>query len=268
MTRDQREGAADAVVVGAGLAGLACALDLCRSGRRVTLLEASDGVGRSMARGTLCLSADGIGAVPAMLAAGLPEGALRLETPVAAVTDEWVLLADGTERPAGRVVVATDAATAARLLPGLRIPGSRTVTTYHHAADAPPLREPTLVVDATLAVLNTCVLTEVSPTYAPPGTALVSTSEAGGGPPGGESAVRRRLAELYATDTVAWREVAAYTVDGALPAMTPPWPLSRTTRFAPGRYVAGDHRATGSAQGALASGARAAREVLADLAGG
>ena len=32
----------------------------------------------------------------------------------------------------------------------------------------------------------------------------------------------------------------------------------------PRRYVCGDHRATGSVQGALASGARAARELLAD----
>ena len=46
--------------------------------------------------------------------------------------------------------------------------------------------------------------------------------------------------------------------------MTPPWPLSRTTRHSRGRYVCGDHRATGSVQGAMASGARAARELLAD----
>lgn len=41
-------GAADVVVIGAGLAGLACALDLCAAGRRVTLLEASDGPGGRM----------------------------------------------------------------------------------------------------------------------------------------------------------------------------------------------------------------------------
>jgi hypothetical protein len=75
-----------------------------------------------------------------------------------------------------------------------------------------------------------------------------------------------RLAELYATDTGVWQLIATYTVEGALPAMRPPWPLSRTTRFASGRYVCGDHRATGSVQGALASGTRAAREVLTDLA--
>ena len=45
--------------------------------------------------------------------------------------------------------------------------------------------------------------------------------------------------------------------------MAAPHPLIRGCRVGPGRYVCGDHRATGSVQGALASGARAAREVLA-----
>ncbi|MGW2729614.1 NAD(P)/FAD-dependent oxidoreductase [Streptomyces sp. NPDC001494] len=224
-------------------------------------------VWRSMARGTLCLPAGGIGAVPAQLAAGLPEGVLRLETPVDEVTASGVLLADGRELPATTVVVATDAVTAARLLPGTAAPDSRTVTTYYHAAARSPLAEPTLVVDSTRAVLNTCVLTEAAPTYAPPGTALISTSVLGLDRPERGGAVLRRLAELYGTDTGEWRQVAAYTVTGALPAMRPPWPLSRPTRLAPGRYVCGDHRATGSVQGALASGSRAAREVLSDLPG-
>ncbi|MGV9904968.1 NAD(P)/FAD-dependent oxidoreductase [Streptomyces sp. NPDC003388] len=223
-------------------------------------------VWRSMARGTLCLPAEGVGAVPARLARDLPGGVLRTQTPVTGVTAAGVLLADGRELPAASVVVATDAGTAARLLPGLATPDTRTVTTYYHAAARSPLAEPTLIVDGSGEVLNTCVLTEVTPTYAPPGTALVSTSVLRPDRPEAGRAVLGRLAELYATDTGGWRQVAAYTVAGALPAMRPPWPLSRTTRFAPGRYVCGDHRATGSVQGALASGTRAAREVLADLA--
>ncbi|MEV5195501.1 NAD(P)/FAD-dependent oxidoreductase [Streptomyces clavifer] len=242
------------------LAGVFLEDDLVTSARFFHL------VWRSMARGSLCLPAEGIGAVPAQLAAGLPDGTLRLGTPVAAVTDFGVLLENGSERPAPTVVVATDGPTAARLLPGLPVPDGRTVTTYYHAADASPLAEPTLVVDSSLAVLNTCVLTEVTPTYAPPGTALVSTSVLGADLPGRESAVRGRLAELYGTGTSGWTPVATYTVEDALPAMTPPWPLSRTTRFGAGRYVCGDHRATGSVQGAMASGTRAAREVRADLA--
>ncbi|MFD3525317.1 NAD(P)/FAD-dependent oxidoreductase [Streptomyces sp. NPDC058653] len=223
---------------------------------------------RSMVRGTLCLPADGIGAVPAQLAAGLPDGVLRLETPVAALTASGVLLADGRELPATSVVVATDAASAARLLPGLDVPKGRTVTTYYHAVASTPLAEPTLVVDSSGTVLNTCVLTEIAPTYAPPGTALVSSSVLGAARSDTDGVVLARLARLYGTDTSGWQQVAVHTVEGALPAMEPPWPLSRTTRFSRGRYVCGDHRATGSVQGALASGTRAAREVLSDLARG
>lgn len=223
-------------------------------------------VWRSMVRGTLCLPAQGIGAVPHQLAQGLPDGVLRLGAPVAEITDTGAALEDGSEVPASIVVVATEPAAAARLLPGLSVPDTRTVTTYYHATDRTPLAEPTLLVDSTGPVLNTCVLSEVAPTYAPPGTALISTSVLGADLPGRAQAVLRRLADLYATDTSGWTPIAARTVEGALPAMRPPWPLSRTTRVRPGRYVCGDHRATGSVQGALASGTRAAREVAADLA--
>ncbi|MGW2844182.1 NAD(P)/FAD-dependent oxidoreductase [Streptomyces sp. NPDC001274] len=221
-------------------------------------------VWRSMVRGSLCLPAQGIGAVPAQLADELPSGVLRTGAPVAAVTDTGVLLEDGNEVPARTVVVATDPATAARLLPGLAVPDTRTVTTYYHATGRTPMAEPILMVDSTGAILNTCVLSEIAPTYAPRGTALVSTSVLGTDLPGRAQAVLSRLADLYGTDTSDWQQVAARTVEGALPAMLPPWPLSRTTRLRPGRYVCGDHRATGSVQGAMASGARAAREVLAD----
>ncbi|MFC8936850.1 NAD(P)/FAD-dependent oxidoreductase [Streptomyces griseoincarnatus] len=223
-------------------------------------------VWRSMVRGSLCLPARGVGAVPAQLADGLPDGVLRLGTPVSSLTDDGVLTENGSEIPAGAVVVATEPATAARLLPGLPVPATRTVTTYHHAADASPAVEPVLRVDGTGTVLNTCVLSQAAPTYAPAGTALVSTSVLGADDPGRERTVLQRLAELYGTGTGGWQRLDVRTVQGALPAMAPPWPLSRTTRLGPGRYVCGDHRATGSVQGALASGTRAAREVLADTA--
>ncbi|MFD6419445.1 NAD(P)/FAD-dependent oxidoreductase [Streptomyces sp. NPDC060194] len=222
---------------------------------------------RSMARGTLCLPGRGIGAVPEQLAAALPPGTVDLETPVTALTDDGALVGTATEHRARAVVVATDARTAAGLLPGLDVPDGRTVTTYYHAAVTAPLAEPTLLVDGARRFLNSCVLSEVAPTYAPQGTSLVSTSVLGADTPGRESALRADLADAYGTDTSGWERVATYTVPDALPAMLPPWPLSRTTRFGPARYVCGDHRATGSVQGALASGARAAREVLADLGG-
>ncbi|MBV2352994.1 FAD-dependent oxidoreductase [Streptomyces sp. J2-1] len=222
-------------------------------------------VWRSMLRGTLCLPADGIQAVPRALAARLPTGTTTLETPVARLTDDGAEAADGTALPARAVVVATGPGPAAELLPGLDTPARRTVTTYYHAASRSPLGESTLLVDHRRRVLNTVVLSEVHSGYAPSGTALIASSVLGQDTVGREVTVKEALAELYDTDTSGWETVAVRTIPDALPAMPPPLPLSRTTRVAPGRYVCGDHRATGSVQGALASGARAAREVLADL---
>ncbi|MFC9330723.1 NAD(P)/FAD-dependent oxidoreductase [Kitasatospora sp. NPDC057015] len=222
-------------------------------------------VWRSMLRGTLCLPAAGIGAVPAQLAAGLPAGALRLGTPVRELSEAGAVLADGRELPARAVVVATGPGAAGALLPGLPVPPTRTVSTLYHAAPRTPLAEPTLLVDAARRVLNTVVLSEVAPGYATDGRALVSTSVLGAATEGREAEVRSALAELYGTDTADWEPLATYTVREALPAMPAPWPLTRSTRFGERRYVCGDHRATGSLQGAMASGTRAAREVLQDL---
>ncbi|MFJ3670912.1 NAD(P)/FAD-dependent oxidoreductase [Streptomyces sp. NPDC090106] len=222
-------------------------------------------VWRSMLRGTLCLPRTGICAVPEALAAALPAGTVRLETPVSGLTDDGVRTEDGSERAAPIVVVATGPGPASTLLPGLPVPGYRVVTTYFHVAPRSPLGEPTLLVDERRRFLNTCVLSDVVPEYAPGGGALVATSVLGAEDEGRETALRTALAEAYGTDTAGWDLLTVRTIPDALPVMTPPQPLSSTTRFAPGRYVCGDHRATGSVQGALASGARAAREVLRDL---
>jgi hypothetical protein len=211
-----------------------------------------------MLRGTLCLPRRGIQAVPEQLAGALPAGTVRLETPVSELTGDGVLLADGRELTAAAVVVATAPAAAAALLPGLSVPATPTVTTIYHAAPVSPPAEPTLLVDTERLVLHTSVLSEVTPGYSGDGRALVSISVLGPdtahpGPVASEAGPNANP--------------PGYTIDGALPAMIPPHPLSRRARVAPHRYVCGDHRATGSVQGALASGARAAREVLADTRG-
>lgn len=64
-------------------------------------------VWRSMLRGTLSLPAAGIGAVPLALAASLPQGTVRLATPVERLTDDGVETATRELVPARAVVVAT-----------------------------------------------------------------------------------------------------------------------------------------------------------------
>ncbi|MFD0531241.1 NAD(P)/FAD-dependent oxidoreductase [Kitasatospora arboriphila] len=185
-------------------------------------------VWRSLLRGTLCLPEAGIGAVPEQLAAGLPPGTVALESPVAELTDAGVLLDDGTEVPAGRVVVATEAPEAARLLPGLPVPPGRPVTTVYHAAPVSPLAEPTLLVDTDGRVLNSVVLSEVVPGCSGDGRALVATSVLGAA--AWEPQVRARLAELYRVDTASWEHLADRRIPYALPAMPAPHPLTRPSR--------------------------------------
>ena len=223
-----------------------------------------DLVWRSFALGTQCVPAAGIGAVPAQLATRLPAGCLRLGTPVERVDGHGVRTADGTTA-ARAVVVATDPVTAGRLLPGLDVPRMNGVTTHYHLAPEPPVGEAAIVLDGERSgpVVNTVVLTNAAPEYAP-GRHLVSSSVVDGD--AGEPAVRAHLARLYGVDTGSWEHVARYDVPHAVPDQSPPMGrFRRPVRLDRGLFVCGDHRDSGSVQGALVSGRRAATAVLSEL---
>ena len=220
-----------------------------------------DLIWRSFARGTQCVPAAGMGALPAQLARGLD---VRLATPVDAVRAREVTAA-GTRTTARAVVVATGAPDAARLLPGLDAPATRSVTTHYHLAPEPPVSEPAIALDGERAgpVANTVVLTNAAPSYAP-GRHLVSSSVVAGD--ASERAVRSHLARLYGVDTARWQHVVAYDIRDALPRQDPPMGRFRKpVRLEDGLYVCGDHRDSASIQGALVSGRRAATAVLEEL---
>ena len=228
---------------------------------------------RMFIRGRSTLPAAGMQRLPELVAAGLPEGTVRLSSRVLRVRPSEV---DGVHGrlPARAVVVAVDPWTAHQLVPALGPPPiARGVTTVYHAAPAFPEASARLLLDSDpTPVTNSIALSEAAPEYAPRGRVLVSTSMVResvpadvDGPP-----VRRTLARLHRTDTSAWELVATYDLPRALPGMQAPHPLRKPVRVTGAEgtlYVAGDHRDTSSIQGALVSGRRAAQAVLADLGG-
>lgn len=241
-----------------------------------TSSRVADLVLRSYARGRLGLPAAGVAAVPAQLAEGLPADTVRLGVQVTSVSADGVQTAGHGRIAARAVVLATDAQSAAGLLPGLRLPDFHPVTTYYHAADHSPLGEPVLLLDADRpegrpVLSHSLVLSDVHPSYAPPGRALIASTVLGrqrfdqGGPAGYEPAVRRRLVQLYGSPAARWEFLTVRHVPDAVPAMPPPHNFRRPVRLLAGLYVCGDHRDTSSIQGALVSGRRAARAVLRDL---
>lgn len=230
-----------------------------------------DFVLRMLSLGYAALPADGMGAIPAQLAARLPGGSVRTGARVDAIQDRAVVLASGERVEVAATVVAADGTEAARLL-GIPEPAWRSAACLYFAADAPPVTGPFLVLDGDGdgPVNHLCVPSEVAPTYAPDGRALVSASVLGSPPQSDEeleAAVRRQLAGWFGPAVESWAHLRTYRIAHAVPAREPPSlePKDRAVRLRPGLYVCGDHRETASLQGALASGRRAAQAVIEDL---
>jgi phytoene dehydrogenase-like protein len=226
---------------------------------------------RMFATGDTVVPEQGMSAIPEQLAAGLPSGALRMRAPVAEAWGHRVRLADGETIGAKAVVVATDPASAAGLLPGLVAPRMNRVTCLYFAAPEPPVSGPWLVLngEGRGVVNNVAVMSEVSPAYAPAGQALVCVSVLGEAPEAGalEARVREELTGWFGAAVSAWRHLRTYIIPRALPAQVPAAlePPRRPVRLSPGLYVCGDHRDNASIDGALGSGRRAAEAVLLDL---
>lgn len=228
-------------------------------------------------RGRACLPRGGMEAIPRQLAAGLPTGAVRLGSPVRGVEPGRVTLADGGVLEAGAVVVAVDATAAATLLPARvagawharQVKGTRLVA---FAADRSPLTSRVLVVNADAAgpIDNLTVPSDVAAGYAPAGQSLVTVSVRGDWQ-GADlpEAVRQQAAGWFGAAPAAWRHLATIVVPRALPDESPAARRLRpaAAQLAPGLFVCGDHCGSGSINGALASGRRAAVAVMAAAGG-
>jgi phytoene dehydrogenase-like protein len=225
---------------------------------------------RMFATGATAVPARGMGELTRQLAAKLPEGTLKLNTPVEEVFGHRVRLASGAREECDAVVVATDAPMAVELLAGMPPRRMNPVTCLYFTAPEPPVRGPYLVLngDGRGPVNNLAVMSEVAPDYAPAGQALISVSvlETAEDPEALEASVRGQLTEWFGAGVKAWRHLRTYGIAHALPAQSPEaWDVShRRVRLSPGLYACGDYWENGSIDGAMASGRRAAEALLRD----
>ncbi|WP_328503489.1 FAD-dependent oxidoreductase [Streptomyces sp. NBC_00457] len=243
------------------LAALLCDPELTTSSRCADLAL------RAFAGGRLCVPEGGAEMLPELLARTLPPGTVHTGVRVTSVATTSVTTAEHGEFPCRAVLVATDARTAADLLPGLRVPGFHPVTVIHHTTDEPPETGPSLLLDADRGgpVAHTAVVSEIDPTRAPADRALISSTLLGTPPPDTDTAVRTHLSRLYGTPTTRWETLAVHHTAEAVPTMSPPHDLRRPVRLLAGLYVCGDHRDTSTVQGALHSAHRASKAILTDL---
>jgi predicted NAD/FAD-dependent oxidoreductase len=206
-------------IIGAGLAGLACARRFSEAGLACTVLERSNGVG----------------------------GRAR--------TDR----VEGFQLDRGFQVFLSGYPEAAR----------SSITLYFDAPAAPH-RGPWLMLNGEGhgLVRTVCVLSEAAPSYAPVGRVLISVTvaepiQAGDNLP---QAVQAFLQSWFGPSVNTWRHLRTDHISRALPPVEilPHSPHGTFPRAADGLYLCGDYRESGTLDGALLSGRKAADAVLMD----
>lgn len=221
---------------------------------------------RSFIKGTPGVPATGMQAIPEQVAGCLPDGMVRCGQPITTVGEGIVTTVDG-QLTARAVVVAAGPHASATLL-DQDFGGTRALTTLYHLAPASPAQRAMLHLDGDRRgpVVNSAVMTDAAPSYAPGHTLVASSILGADDSADTERVVREQLGHIYGCDTGDWQHVRTYAIPHALPDTPPGTAIRRSLRVGDGLYACGDFRDTASIQGALVSGHRAAAVVRADLA--
>ena len=221
---------------------------------------------RMLADGDSAVPAAGMQAIPDQFAARLPTDAINLGQRVTAADSFSIRLDDGRDVAAAAVVVATDGPTASELLEIDEV-GSKAAGCVYFAADRAPTDTKCVVLDGTGEgpVLNAAVMSNVAPTYAPPGRHLIAAALPGRADGDLEELARAQLRGWWGEQVDRWDHLATYRIPHGQPRQAPPFAPKRAVRLDDGRFVCGDHRDTASIQGALYSGRRCADAVAATV---
>lgn len=228
---------------------------------------------KMFSQGRATLPSRGMGEIPRQLAAKLPPDAIRLDTKVASIESQSVLLENGERLSGSAVVIATDASAAHKLLPDWTLPEPtwRSVTTLYFAADASPMDEAIICLNGSGAgrVNSVSALSDVAPGYAPSGKTLLSVVVLGVSEEDTlEASVREELVGWFGPTVKAWQHLRTDRIAHALPEQLPESGKShRSEGFLKHGdvWLCGDHLSSASIEGAVVSGKQVAGSVLESL---
>jgi len=222
---------------------------------KVIAADVAQEILRSFVKSLPGIPAGGVGQFSQALASTVAN--LKLNERVE-VVKEGKVITNGGQYSCKYVVVATDPTTAAQLISGISLPKMFESTTAYFATTELPKDGKNLAISSNSKLVNSIVISQVSPKYAPAGQHLVSATSLS---PITESVFRKELASIWQVNTQQWQYVANYEIKQSLPAHLPGQSKSRNPFVTNGIYLAGDHMATPSQQGAMKSGFLAARAI-------
>ncbi|MCF8003744.1 MAG: FAD-dependent oxidoreductase [Chromatiaceae bacterium] len=235
---------------------------------------------RAFALGDTALPAEGMAQIPLQLAQRLPPETIELGRKVERliVSDRasggraGVVLSDGSVCTAKAVIVATPGRESARLL-DKPAPATRGTTCFYFAAPVAPIDGPDLVLDGNgQGPINSLLCpSNLAPAYAPPGQALVTVNCFGHerAPEQLAPLVQQQLRSWFGNAVDAWRRLAVYRIDDALPVQAPPVTAASASDtlqpVAERVWVCGELAAPPSIHWALSSGRRVGEAVARQL---
>ena len=158
------------------------------------------------------------------------------------------------------VVVALDPVSSAQLL-NLPLPKMNHSKSWYFKIPEGEISSDVLRIGGMGPVINSIVISNVAPNYAPSGSGLLVATTLGDG---AEEEVRANLSYLWEVQSENWTLLKFIDIPNSLPNHPPGKELVVEDVLLDGIYLAGDWMATPSQQGALLSGRRAANAIIAD----
>ncbi len=232
-------------------------------------------VWKMLLEGRIGLPAQGMQAIPTMMAADIPSSSIRLNEKVSGLVRDGekvtgVKLASGEVIEAEAVVIATEAPEAARLA-GLNTPtGSHSSITVSFDAPEPITKYPLLLLNGPgFGRVNHVVdVSLAAPSYAPKGRHLISATVLGTAAEGDLALAGNVKSEIQGwlpkANVSAWRPLKVDRISYAQMAQPAGFgddlPLNETKT--PGLYFAGEFTTYSSIDGAILSGQQAAETIL------
>lgn len=204
----------------------------------------------------------GMQTISKQLAEQIPEHVIHLQAPVRSVSADAVRV-DSGEINASSVVIATDGNTAADFLNRPRAT-PRSAGCVWFDAPEPPTDRRLIVLDGDRSgpVANVAVMSNVSSRYAPPGRHLIAAAAPGYTGDDLDRQARAQLTSWWGSSIEGWTTLRVDHITYGQPDQSPRFSPKQSLEVEPGLFVCGDHRDTGSIQGALFSGRRCAEAIL------
>lgn len=224
---------------------------------------------RMFARGDALLPSAGVQALPNLLVEQIGGSHVRLNSRVNRIKGSEVVLENGESYYAKEVLCAADALSAAQVGASRQTYSHSGVTTLYLSSPSPPFPEPVIVINADRGPIATlAVVSNVQPSYSPPGHSLISISVIGSEAALPQATLYQRVLgeakEWFGSHVNSWSPVKSFPIPAAVvtrPNLTPGYSRENGILFA------GDYLSYPSQNGALLAGRMAGKHIVESLVG-